>query len=437
MSMDMLSPAMPILAIGLNHKAALIEVRERLAFNQHRIPLALQEWVGNEASGIREAVLISTCNRSEGYVCACDPAQAETYLLEFLAHYAGMETEQLRSLVYILRGEAAAQHLMRVTCGLDSLVLGENEILGQVKRSVELAQAAGATGPILSALFRYAIQAGKRARAETEIGRGKLSIANVVVELAKQTFGRLNERTALLIGAGKFSAITARALTGAGLHCIMVANRTFEKAEKLAHSLNGTVVHFDRLNESLLQADIVICSTGAPHILLHAETVAQTQALRQDRHLLIADLSVPRDADPAIACLPGVKLVNIDDLDQIARHSLRLVAPVCQQVEALIHEELEGFQQWLGTRRCAPLIQALHQQAETIYQAEVEHTLRRMGPLTPQQERMVQAMGKAIAAKLLHEPTVRLRTLAQAEDPTPYLELLQELYNIDETTHSS
>lgn len=428
--MDRLSPALPILVIGLNHKVAPVEVREKLAFGPQRIPPALNEILSVEAAGISEAVLLSTCNRSECYICACDTEQARIYLLGFLARYAGMEITQLQGMVYCLRGEAAVEHLMRVATGLDSLVLGENEILGQVRRAAELAQSAGATGPILSALFRYAIQAGKRARTETEIGQGKLSVASVVVELAEQTFGGLQEHTALLIGAGKFSAITARALTQAGLHCIMVANRTFEKAEKLAQRLNGTAVHFDRLSDSLLQADIVICSTGAPHILLHTGTIEQAQALRQGRPLLVADLSVPRDADPHIASIPGVTLVNIDDLDRVARTSQALAEPVCKAVEAILQEEQAAFQQWCLARRCAPLIQALHHKAESIYQAEVEQTLRRLGPLTPQQQHLVQAMGKAIAGKLLHEPTLRLHELAQDEDPSLYLELIQELYGI-------
>lgn len=428
--MEILSPAMPILIMGLNHKAASIEVREQLAFSPQHIALALSELLGDEAAEIREAVLLSTCNRSECYICACDPLKAETHLLGFLARHANMEAEQLQGMVYSLQGEAAVAHLMRVAAGLDSLVLGENEILGQVRRAAEQAQSAGAAGPILSTLFRYAIQAGKRARAETEIGQSRLSVASVVVELAEQIFGCLNDRTALLIGAGKISSITARALARAGLHCIMVANRTFEKAEKLARSLNGTAVHFDRLSDSLLQADIVICSTGAPHILLHAVTVQSTQALRHGRPLLVADLSVPRDAEPAIAMIPGVKLVNIDGLDLVAKTSHPLTASVCQQVEAIIQEEQARFQQWCAVRRCVPVIQALHHRADSIYQAEVEQTLRRLGSLTPQQERLVQAMGKAIAQKLLHEPTVRLRALAQEDDPAPYLELLQELYDV-------
>jgi glutamyl-tRNA reductase len=421
---------MPILMIGLNHKVAPVEVRERLAFSADRIPGALEQLINDEVPEIKEVVLLSTCNRTEVYICTCDSTEGETRLREFLAERAKLPPEQLQSMLYVLQGEEAVEHLMQVAAGLDSLVLGENEILGQVRSAAEIAHDAGATGPILSALFRYSVQAGKRARSETEIGRGEISVASVVVEMAEGAFGPLNDRTALLIGAGKISTITARALVKAGLHCVMIANRTFEKAQKLAKNLNGTAVHFDRLDDVLARADIVICSTGAPHIVLHSDAVAKAQKMRFSRPLLVADLAVPRDADPEIASIPGVQLANIDDLDVIVKTRHPLTASVYQEVQAIVQQELEEFCQWMRARRCVPVIQALHNKAEDIYQKEVEKTLHRLGPLTPKQECMVAAMGKAIANKLLHEPTIHLRELSQDEDPSTYLELVQELYGI-------
>jgi len=421
---------MPILMIGLNHKVAPVDVRERLAFGPERIPVALKELMGDGSAEIKEAVLLSTCNRTEIYLCTCDSSSGEARLREFLSDHAKLPAGELQQMLYIQRGVEAVEHLMQVAAGLDSLVLGENEILGQVRSAGEMAQVAGATGPILSALFRYAIQVGKRARAETEIGRGDISVASVVVELAEQVFGPLTKRTALLIGAGKISAITARALVRAGLRCVMIANRTFEKAQKLARNLNGMAVHFDALDETLTQADIVICSTGAPHIVLHADAVEKAQKARDGRPLLVADLAVPRDADPDIASIPGVQLANIDDLDVIVKTGHPVTKTIYQEVEVIIQQELENFCQWFDTRRCVPVIQALHNKAESIYLAEVERTLKRLGPLTPHQEKTVQAMGKAIANKLLHEPTVRLREVSAEEDSSVYLKLVQELYDI-------
>lgn len=428
--MDTVSTSIPILVIGLNHKVAPVEVRERLAFGPERVPIVLKELFGAATTGIREAVLLSTCNRTEFYTCTCDPSRSETVLQEFLAGYAKLPLEQLRSILYNYRGEEAARHLMQVSAGLDSLVLGENEILGQVRSAAGLAQDVGATGPILAALFRYAIQTGKRARAETEIGRADISVASVVVELAEQTLGPLNERTALILGAGKISSITARALVKAGLRCILIANRTFEKAQKIARNLNGTAVHFDRLNEILTQADIVICSTGAPHIVLHADAIARAQQARNGRPLLVADLAVPRDADPEIASIPGVKLANIDNLDIIVKTSHPMTATIYHEVEGIVCQELQEFVRWYGTRRCVPVIQALHSKADAICRAEVEQTLQRLGSLTPHQERLVQAMGRAITGKLLHDPTICLRELSLNENVSDYLELVQKLYGI-------
>jgi glutamyl-tRNA reductase len=427
--MNTYSPSMPILMIGLNHKVAPVHVRERLAFGPERIPVALRELL-NDETGIKEAALLFTCNRTEVYVCPCVSTSSEERLIDFFAGHAKLPSEQLRRMVYILRGREAAEHLFQVAAGLDSLVLGENEILGQVRSAAEIAQTSGAIGPVLSALFRYAVHAGKRTRAETEIGRGDISVASVVVELAEQTFGPLYERTALLIGAGKISSITARALARAGLHCVLIANRTFEKAQKLAKNLNGTAVHFDALEEVLAKADIVICSTGAPHIVLHADAVAKAQAARGYCPMLVADLAVPRDADPQIASIPSVELANIDDLEIIVKTGHPLTASVYREVETIVGEELDDFCQWCNTRRCVPIIQAIQHKAEAIYQAEVEQTLRRLGPLTPRQERLVQAMGKAIAGKLLYEPIVRLRELSPDENLSTYLELVQELYGI-------
>lgn len=428
--METTMPPLPILMIGLNHKIAPVEVRELLAFGPERISVALKELIDDESAGIKEAVLLFTCNRTEVYICTCDLTGGEASLRKFLSNYARLPTGKLDHMLYTLRGAEAAGHLMQVAAGLDSLVLGENEILGQVRSAAEVARAAGATGPILSALFRYAIQAGKRARVETEIGRGDISVASVVVELAEQVFGPLNDRTALLIGAGKISAITARALVKAGLRCVMIANRTYARAEKLARSLKGKAVHFDVLYETLIRADIVICSTGAPHIVLHTDAVEKAQKIRDNRPLLVADLAVPRDADPEIASISGVQLANIDDLEVVVKTSHPVTKSICQEVEAIIQQEFEDFRQWFGARRCVPVIQALHSRAESIYQAEVERTLKRLGPLTPRQEKTVQAMGKAIACKLLHEPTVRLRELAPDEELPAYLELIQDLYDI-------
>jgi glutamyl-tRNA reductase len=431
-----------LLVIGVNHKIAPVEVRERLAFGPERIPAALRQLVALieakctcDARAVRqvqgEAVILSTCNRTEIYVCAADPACADAAVRHFLSGYGQLSLRTLNAVLYSYSGRQAAQHLMRVAAGLDSLVIGENEILGQVKDAYQLAHAAATTGPILSALFRYAVGAGKRVRNETDIGRAALSVATIVVEMAAETFGSLGDRTALLIGAGKMSTLTARALVQAGLRCVLVANRTYERAQKLAGSLGGRAVRFDALPENLIQTDIVICSTGAPHIVLHLEDVRVALAARPGRPLLVVDLAVPRDADPAIGELPGVQLADIDDLESLVQAHHPLAAAVRQAAEALVRDELDNFRAWYHARLSVPVIRALQARADGICQAELERTLRRLGDLTPQQQRAIEAMLHAIVGKLLHEPIVHLKDPPPGVSHAEYADLAQTLFGLN------
>jgi glutamyl-tRNA reductase len=423
----------PIFVVGLNYRAAAVEVRERLAFGREGVSPALHELTGDLPSAecpISGAVLLSTCNRTEIYIHFRDLDAALHRVQAFWMRHAQSSQESLQPAQYVFQGEAAALHLLRVAAGLDSMVVGENEILGQVRGAAELAQAAGTASPVLSALFRSAIQAGKRARAETTIGVHGLSVASLVVEMAGQIMGPLSERTALLIGAGKISSMTARLLAGAGLHWILVANRTYERAKELAAKLKGVAVRFDGLEQSLEKADIVICSTGAPHLVLHADMIHRAQATRGGRPLLVADLAVPRDVDPEIASIPGVRLVNIDGLEAVMKNSRLPLDSVCRQVENIALDEMRTFCEWCAARRCASVLAALNQKAEQIYLSEAERALRRLGPLTSRQQQVVHAMAKAIAGKILHDPVTRLRELAGEDDSSSYLHLAQDLYRL-------
>ena len=443
-------------AVGVNHQMAPVEVRERLALGPERLRAALAglqaELVGGAGSGARpsgsgapcdaaaaEVAILSTCNRTEVYAWAA--ADAETIIRRHLAERGGLDPQAAAAILYARHGDEAACHLLRVAAGLDSLVIGENEILGQVKSAFELAHAAGTTGPMLSALFRYAVQAGKRVRSETEIGRAALSVATIVVEMAQETFGPLADRTALLIGAGKMSSITGQALVAAGLRCVLVANRTFDRAQRLAATLGGRAVRFDALAENLAAADIVICSTGAPHLVLHADEVRRVlergrAAAPRDPgveapRLLVVDLAVPRDADPAIAAIPGVRLADIDDLEALVRANHPLAVAVRQAAEGIVREELNDYRAWQDARCCVPVIQALRERAEMICEAEVAKTLHRMGDLSPQQQAAVGAMARAIANKLLHQPIVNLKEPPDGAAPDDYAELTGRLFGLN------
>ncbi len=430
--------------LGLNHTIAPVEVRERLAFAAERLTAALRELAGRLAveacsceDAAAEVVILSTCNRTEIYAWAAGDAAGT--MRRFLAERSGLDEDTLGGYLYARCGDDAGRHLLRVAAGLDSLVVGENEILGQVKDAYEVAHAAGTTGPVLAALFRFAAQAGKRVRSETDIGRAALSVGTIVVEMAQELFGPLADRTALLIGAGKMGSIAGQALVRAGLRCVLVANRTFDRAQQLAARLGGRAVRFDALTENLAAADIVICSTAAPHLVLHAEDVRRALARRHSSPLplsaspclLIADLAVPRDVDPAVADIPGVRLADIDDLDALVRAHHPLAVAVRDAAEAIVDEELAGFRAWLAARCCAPVIQALRARADAICQAEVEKTLRKLGDLSPRQREAIAAMARAIANKLLHEPIVNLKAPQDGQMAAAYVDWVARLFGLD------
>lgn len=436
-----------LFVLGLNHKAAPIEVRERLAFGPERLPKVLATFhaalagEGNTNTAQNTGcTVLSTCNRTEIYASICGReltvAKAIQRFQETLYDYAQLSKPALDRMLYCYHGRRAADHLFRVSAGLDSLVLGESEILGQVRAAHQSALDAGLTSPHLCALFQNAITCGKRVRTETEIGRAGRSVATVVVELAQEKLGSLHTRTALLIGAGKISALTARALVSAGLQCVIVANRTYTRAQNLAYSLGeqaqAKAVHFDALEEYLPRADIVICSTGAPHIVLHAETVSRSLAYRESKSpLLVADLAVPRDADPDIASLPGVDLVVIDDLRLLAERRLPFTADAVSKAERIVQDEVEKYERWLSDRQCTSLIRALRNQAETIASDEVNDVLKRLSSLTPEDQEAVERLAHNIVAKLLHSPITSLKQRPDCLSPEEWERTIEHLFNLN------
>lgn len=420
-----------LLLLGVNHKYASVELRERLAFSPEQNLRALNEF--RDVAGGREMVILSTCNRSEIYVHSDDNCQLEGKLRAYLAQKSQLSLEKLDTLLFRKTGEEAVCHLMRVASGLDSLVLGENEILGQVKDAFEMAQSEKSCGAVLSSAFRSAIRAGKRVRAETEIGSTGRSVSTVVVDLARNICGPLESHTALIIGAGKISALTGRALVNAGLNCVFVANRTFEKATKLVNQLgaqHASAIHFENLEDYLIKADIVICSTGAPHLVLHAHQIEKIMALRSGKPLLVIDLAIPRDADPRIEDIPNTCLRDIDDLQGLAEQTYPLTAKSISDAEQIVHEELTGFLDWYQARQNAPLIRSLRAKADSILQAELEHTLRRMGNLSPEQQHAVTLMGQSIVNKLLHDPLVCLRKPPEISAETTAFDIVQTVFGL-------
>jgi glutamyl-tRNA reductase len=429
-----------LVVVGMNYRTAPLPVRERLVFPCEHLNTALQELAGRLHPGCPEgcektadeAAILSTCNRCEVYAACDDPEHARQVIVEFLAEHAGTAREELEGALYSLLGRQAAQHLLRVAAGLESLLVGENEILGQVRAAGVAAQAAGTAKAGLNALFRYAVTAGKRVRAETQLGSTGLSAGSLVVTLAQERIGPLQDRTALVIGAGKISTIAARALAQAGLRCIFVANRTYARAQKLAAALGSnraSAVHFDLLEQFLPETDILISSTGAPHLVLHAGQVERVMRQRL-RPMLIVDLAVPRDVDADSASIPGVHLVNIDDLDGLVQVYHPPTATARLEAEQIVEAELDGFDQWIASRRSVPYIQALQAKADGIWRDEVETTLRRLDNLPVEQQEAIRSLGKAIANRLLHDPLAYLRELPDGELSDAELQRIGRLLNL-------
>jgi glutamyl-tRNA reductase len=418
-----------LLLLGTSHKTAPLSVRERVAMPEGRAERFLRELA--EHPEIREAVVLSTCNRTELYVVVSDPVEAETTVLGMLARQAGLRPTELLDGIYSHRNCDAARHLYRVTSGLESMIVGEAEVQGQVKRAYEAALAARTTGPLTNKLFRAALATGKRVRTETSIGAGGASVASVAVEAARGALGELGSRHVLIIGAGETAELTARALSEQGVSTIFVANRRRERAIALAKRFGGETVAFDALPRELGRADIVVASTASPHAIVGADELAVVTRARAGRPLLLLDLAVPRDIDPDCASLPGVTLVDIDGLQaQVARtHSERRME--ARRAEGIVEEEIQSFAGWLGSLEVLPTIAALREQADRLVAELLAENEPRWESLGDRDRERVEAMLRAAVKRLLHEPTQRVKAL-DADRRHARLSLLRELFGLDE-----
>ena len=353
-----------LIALGASHKTAGVAMRERIAMTETGAERFMRELVDEPT--ISEAVVLSTCNRTELYLVVGDPVEAESTVLCRLARRAAVRPTELVEGIYSLRNCDAARHLYRVTSGLESMVIGEAEVQGQVKRAYETALAAKATGPLTNKLFRAALATGKRVRTDTAISAGRASVASVAVDAARDALGDLAARHVLIIGAGETAELTARALHTQGVRTIFVANRRRERATELARRFGGDTVAFDALPEELAKADIVVASTSSPHHLLGAEELALVTPERAGRPLLLIDLAVPRDIDPACAELPGVTLYDVDDLQRQVARNQRVRQAEARSAEGIVEEEIQTFAGWLGALEVMPTLTALRTRADDV-----------------------------------------------------------------------
>jgi glutamyl-tRNA reductase len=396
-----------IVVFGVNHRTGPLALLERVTIADEAIAKTIHGLMARP--NIREAVVLSTCNRTEVYAVAEKFHGAYGDLRDFFCELGGFSADELAPHLYSQHDDAAVSHLFEVAAGLDSAVLGESEILGQVRDSWDRSQREGGSLSTLNLLFRHALEVGKRARTETSIGRHTSSVSHAAVDMARDALGSVQGLTVLVVGAGDMGEGVTVALSGAGVGKVLVSNRTIGRAQDLADRVGGSVTEFFRLNETLLDADVVVTCTGAGGTVIDHDMVESAMARRPDRPLFIVDIAVPRDVERSVGDIDGVTLLNLDDLRDWAARGQAQRAAEADAVRSIVVEEVERFTLEMTARQAAPLVAQLHAAAESVRAAEVERMKRRLASLDPEQRESVEALTKGIVAKLLHDMSVRLK----------------------------
>lgn len=420
---------MPVVVIGVNHRTAPLGVLEAMAVGDAALGKTLHALLTKEH--VSEAVVLSTCNRTEVYAVAEKFHGGYADVRAVLAELAFLDPEDFADHLYVHHDTAAVAHLFDVVSGLDSAVLGEHEIQGQVKTSWEKAQREDAAGSALNLLFRHALEAGKRARSETGIGQGTASVSYAAVALAAQQLGSLDGRRAIVLGAGEMGSSMAESLASAGVAELVVANRTHDKAKALAAAVGGRAIRFTDLSTELVDADVVLTSTGAASVLLTRDDVEAAMIARGGQPLVLVDIAVPRDIDPSVADVAGVTVLDMDDLGAFADRGLAERRREVDAVRTILDEELERYRSATSAREMAPVIVALREGAEALRAAELERARARLGDLDAVQIAAVEKLTQGIVAKLLHQPTVALRDAAGTTKGDRLVQALRDLYDID------
>jgi glutamyl-tRNA reductase len=417
-----------IVLVGVDHTSAPIEFRERLVCSPRQVPQVLQA----VRQVVQESVLLSTCNRIELYAVCSEIEEGRAQLLRVLSEVRGMTLAELEDHSYHFADEQAVSHLFGVACGLYSLVPGEAQIQGQVAEALEIAQGGGYAGPVTSALFRGALVAGKRARSETGISRNAASVSLVAVQLARRLFPKLDDACVLLVGSGKMSELAAHHLCDNGAQRLIIINRTPLHAVDLAQRFDATHRSFAELATSLVEADVVISSTTAPHALISREMMQEVMQRRAGRSILLIDIALPRDVDPAVVELPGVYLYNLDDLQSGVNEGIRMRLQEAEQVQAIIAEEVRAFDRWMRSLSVVDTISDLRQHVDELRQQELARTLQRLSStLSEREAAAIQELTTRLVNKLLHIPTLRLKdAAAEGQGPT-YAQALRYLFDLE------
>ncbi|HEX6288397.1 MAG TPA: glutamyl-tRNA reductase [Herpetosiphonaceae bacterium] len=421
---------MHILVIGLDHHTSPVEVREQVAFRPSQFAAAFEALLSAPGAPLHEAAILSTCNRVEIYGVADDP-HAAAGVSSFLHRFHHLPEHSLDDALYIHVDQAAVAHLFGTISGLNSIVVGEPQIQGQVRAAAQHASTHQALGPILNTLFRNALEGGKRVRTETGISRHAASVSQAGVELARNLLGSLETAHVLLVGSGKVSELAAKNLLDNGARTITLVNRTVEHAQQLADQWGGRALPFDMLQAAIVEADVVISSTSAPHTVIHAQHALTALDARGGRPLILIDLAVPRDIDADVAEIPGAHVFDVDDLHSVVADNIERRRGELDAAWTIVAEETEKFIRWLGTRAVVPTINELRAHAERIRQNEVAKALRRLGPLSEREQQTIEALTQGIVNKLLHQPTVRLKAHSSDGSALAYATALQDLFGLE------
>lgn len=418
---------MHLLCVGLNHRTAPVETREQLSIDESQLPVALANL--RIRAQTLESVILSTCNRTEVYACCASP-DGDRAIAEWLGSYCNLASELYAPYLYFMHDREVAAHLFRVASGIDSMVTGEDQILGQVKTAYSIARKAQSTGSVLNYLFHHAISVGKRVRTETAIGRGAFSVGSAAARLAESIFDDLGECTVMVVGAGKMAELTVSNLLSAGTNRVLVVNRSRSRAAELAGRYGAQPLGFEDLEAVLPSADIVIASTGAREPVIKQQMLRRAVSTRRGRPMFIIDIAVPRNVDPSAAHIDGVFLYDIDDLQTVVEKDKLARKAEIERAEAIVKEELQRFLKRYRAMEAVPVISAMRDKFETIRQAEVSKLKRRFPDLTTEQLEAIEAMTRSLVSKICHDPTIRIKDYLASDEPPVGVDVLCELFGI-------
>ncbi len=420
---------MNLLLVGINHRTAPVEVRERMNIQESRLAAAVSDLARRE--GILEGMIMSTCNRVELVTNARADVEATPIVRRFLAEYHHCDLAPFEPHFYWLTQLDAVRHLFRVASSLDSMVLGEPQVLGQVKEAYATARRAGALDGALGEIVSHALAVARRVRRETAIGSSAVSVSYAAVELAKKIFGSLHGKAIFIIGAGKMSELAAKHLLGSGASAIFVSNRTYERAEELAQAFQGTAIRFEELFDNINRADIVISSTGAPHFVITKERAQKLLAARRNRPIFFVDIAVPRDVEPSVNELDNAFVYDIDDLEQVVEANRREREREAVRAEKIIEEEIARLERRLSTKELAPTIAAIEGHLNQIRESELERFSGRLGSLTPDQRQAVEALTRGIQNKILRGPLLELKGGADQPEHSHIVRLVRRIFGVE------